>query len=43
LLLKSERERLWDHADAERDPQYPARFYETSRNREKETQHEDDR
>jgi hypothetical protein len=42
LLLESELERLRRHADADRDPRQPARFYETSRN-EKETQHEDER
>jgi hypothetical protein len=39
-LLESERERLRQHA--EREPRHSAAFYETSRNREKETQHEDE-
>lgn len=43
LLLESERERMPRHADAEREPPHPAGFYETSRNRQKETQHEDER
>jgi hypothetical protein len=43
LLLESERERMRRHADAARDPQHSAGFYETSRNRQKETQHEHER
>jgi hypothetical protein len=43
LLLEYERERMRRHAGAEREPRHPAGLYETSRNREKETRHEDER
>lgn len=43
LFLEAERERFRQQASAESEPEHPARFYETSGNREKETQHEDER
>lgn len=43
LHLESERRRLRELAKTEREPQQFAGFCETSGNRDKETQHEDER
>lgn len=43
LLLESERRRLRELAKIQREPQHLAGFCETSGNRDKETQHEDER
>jgi|HubBroStandDraft_6_1064221.scaffolds.fasta_scaffold969447_2 hypothetical protein len=41
--LESEREWFREHAAPDRNPRHPAGFYESARNREKETQDEDER
>jgi hypothetical protein len=43
LLLESERQRLCELVDAEREPRRLAGYCETLRNRDKEIQHEDER